>query len=111
MDLCRQCGSELGIGRFCTNCGHPVDQPPDAASSWRTDTAERPRVVDPVEPLPVSTVPGPARFRLFADEDDVSSDDTQRFAPVLPPPPPLATSPATIAEARPGGCRGWPVRS
>jgi hypothetical protein len=86
MDLCRQCGSELGIGRFCTNCGHPVDQPPDEASAWRTDTAERPRVVDPVQPLPVSTAPGPARFRLFADEDDALGDDTRQLAPVLPPP-------------------------
>ena len=92
MDLCRQCGSELGIGRFCTNCGHPVDQPPDETSLWRTDTAERPRVVDPVEPLPVTTVPGPARFSLFAD-DVVTTDETQQLAPILPPPPPVADEP------------------
>jgi hypothetical protein len=86
MDLCRQCGSELGIGRFCTNCGHPVDQPPDEQSTWRTDTAERPRVV---EPLPVPAVPGPARFRLFADDVE-TMDDTEQLVPVLPPPPPTS---------------------
>ena len=35
--LCAQCGHELGLGRYCTNCGLPVEQ-------WRTDTAERPPV-------------------------------------------------------------------
>lgn len=108
MDLCRQCGSELGIGRFCTNCGHPVDQPPDDGASWRTDTAERLRVADPVEPLPVSTVPGPARFRLFANEDDAPYDDTpyddtQRLAPVLPP---RHLVPIERREHR-GGPPGW----
>ncbi len=90
MDLCRQCGSELGIGRFCTNCGHPVGQPPDAPAAWRTDTAERPRIVEPVEPLPAPAVPGPARFPLFAD-DVVTTDRTERLSPVLPPPPPPVT--------------------
>jgi len=89
MDLCRQCGSELGIGRFCTNCGHPVDQPPDELSTWRTDTAERPRVV---EPPPVAAVPGSARFRLFADDVE-AMDDTEQLDPVLPPPLPLADEP------------------
>ncbi len=93
MDLCRQCGSELGIGRFCTNCGHPVDQPPDAPAPWRSDTAERPRVAEPVEPLPAPTVPAPARFPLFADDVD-ATDRTEQLSPVPPLPPPPTTGPA-----------------
>lgn len=27
MTTCARCGHELGIGRFCLNCGHPVGQP------------------------------------------------------------------------------------
>jgi hypothetical protein len=105
MDLCRQCGSELGVGRFCTNCGHPVGQPPDALSSWRTDTAERPRVVEPVEPLPVATVPGPARFPLFAD-DVVTPEQTQQLDRVLPPPPPVPDEPR-VPRGAPPAWVGW----
>lgn len=46
MDTCTQCGAELGAGRFCTNCGHPVTAPASAGESWRTDTAERLPVTD-----------------------------------------------------------------
>lgn len=51
MTTCARCGHELGIGRFCLNCGHPVGEPvpadeprfdvredaplPDQAPSWR----------------------------------------------------------------------------
>lgn len=28
MEFCTSCGDELGVGRFCTNCGHPIDAPP-----------------------------------------------------------------------------------
>lgn len=63
MEHCTRCDAELGLGRFCTNWGHPVSEP--YAGSWRTDTAERPRVV---VPPPASSVPGATRFPLFADE-------------------------------------------
>ena len=85
MDVCSQCGHELGIGRFCTNCGHPVGDrpladtspgpaspPPVQQADWRTDTAERPRAVPPSPPPPsappTATTPAPARYPLFADE-------------------------------------------
>jgi hypothetical protein len=64
------------VGRFCTNCGHPVDSPTDG-SDWRTDTAERsvPRRARTSEqsPAPPPLVPGPARVPPAA---------------VTPPPPP-----------------------
>lgn len=63
MEHCTRCDAELGLGRFCTNCGQPVSEA--YAGSWRTDTAERPRVVVP----PVAeSVPEATRFPLFADE-------------------------------------------
>ena len=68
MDPCEKCGAELGSGRFCGRCGHPV-----AAGAWRTDTAERPRVPvppAPVVPPPPPPAPEPSRFPLFADEVD-----------------------------------------
>ncbi len=30
MTSCVRCGHELGIGRFCLNCGHPVGEPAPA---------------------------------------------------------------------------------
>lgn len=27
METCARCGAELGVGRFCLNCGHPVGAP------------------------------------------------------------------------------------
>ncbi|MEJ7793927.1 MAG: zinc ribbon domain-containing protein [Nocardioides sp.] len=80
MDLCTQCGAELGIGRFCTNCGRPMSAPASIESS-RTDTAERQRVA---VPPPVPAVPEPARFPLYADEPALpaAEEPTALFAPV-----------------------------
>ncbi|GAA1475897.1 hypothetical protein GCM10009623_03430 [Nocardioides aestuarii] len=81
---CARCGAGLGDGRFCTSCGEPVD----TLADWRTDTAERPRVEAgpsaPAEPPTTATAPEPARFRLFADEDDEDDDHTEptRVVPV-----------------------------
>ena len=82
MPVCAQCGHEFDVGRFCTNCGHPIDAAPDAGLDlWRTDTAERAdtaepadtaerpagaaRVLPPPPPLPPDTSP---RYPLFADQ-------------------------------------------
>src|SRR5215213_5180368 len=41
MSTCARCGHELGVGRFCTNCGHPIGQPvPESEVLPRLD--ERP---------------------------------------------------------------------
>ena len=74
MALCARCGHHIkGIGRFCTNCGHPVDAPFDAQNSeeLRTDTAERPAIRENIAP-PAATVPPAARFPLYADEATVA---------------------------------------
>ena len=76
MPVCAQCGHEFDLGRFCTNCGHPVDAPVDEGLDfWRTDTAERP-AERAATPVPAAPAPAPppvptetsARFPLFADE-------------------------------------------
>jgi hypothetical protein len=78
MPVCAQCGHEFDLGRFCTNCGHPVDAPVDEGLDfWRTDTAERPAQTAPT-PLRDEAAPPPApapaqpdataRYPLFADQ-------------------------------------------
>ena len=86
MSSCTSCGHQLGVGRFCTNCGAPVDSsvpegnplstpvsrapPPD--DDWRTDTAERrlsaAAAADPRTPPSAVAPPPPPRYPLFADE-------------------------------------------
>ncbi len=87
MDFCTQCGAALGVGRFCTNCGHPVAEADAAAESWRTDTAERPRVT---VPPPVPSMPEPARFPLYADDAQRADEERTLWFPEEPatkPPP------------------------
>ncbi len=102
MDLCTRCGHELGIGRFCINCGHPVDVSRGGSDTdlgaWRTDTAERPRVTEPVVPPPVPERPEPPRFPLFAD------DAGPAVPVVLPPPPAVVQRPA---KGHRGGSPAW----
>jgi hypothetical protein len=78
MPVCAKCGHEFDVGRFCTNCGHPVDSPVETTDEslafWRTDTNERP--AEPAAPPPETTPPEPppvppdtsARYPLFADQ-------------------------------------------
>ena len=79
MSSCTSCGHQLGVGRFCTSCGAPVDAPGPGAvrvtgpaddGDWRTDTAERqPRVpADPRTPPAAAAPPPPPRYPLYADE-------------------------------------------
>ena len=94
MSVCTQCGHPLGVGRFCTNCGLPVDETGPvseevfAGDDWRTGTAERPAIGGPTEPTievgrpvlppPVTTSNEPPRYPLYADEavpEDIREDD------------------------------------
>lgn len=113
MDVCRQCGHELGIGRFCTNCGHPVaaDTPHAGTHTqrgeWRTDTAERPRAVPPPAPLAAPT-PAPARYPLFADEAPAGgASDTDTHTEVSPAPETLGRHRHVDESRRHGAAAGW----
>jgi hypothetical protein len=81
MSSCTACGHQLGVGRFCTNCGAPVDSStpdgtpvstPVTAGDWRTDTAERALLArppgDPRTPPAAVAPPPPPRYPLYADE-------------------------------------------
>jgi hypothetical protein len=107
MTSCASCGHQLGVGRFCTNCGAPVDfstpdgtpvgstvtaPPPD--DDWRTDTAERrlsQAAADPRTPPSAVAPPPPPRYPLFADE-------VQEYAPYGPL---ITTTPEATPEATP----------
>ncbi len=72
MSVCTQCGHELGVGRFCVNCGRPIDAASAAdappVDDWRTGTAERPVVRAGSEP----------RYPLYADEAHVTTTGSHR---------------------------------
>jgi hypothetical protein len=72
MSSCAACGHQLGVGRFCTNCGAPVDATRlPSSDDWRTDTAERRLTegsADPRTPPAAVAPPPPPRYPLFADE-------------------------------------------
>lgn len=94
MTTCARCSAALGVGRFCTNCGHRVG-------------AELPP--DPTTPRPVHEAPPPARFPLWADATgegptvppaDVPAEDPPTATiPVVADTPVVASTPAP----RPGG--------
>ena len=86
MSSCASCGHQLGVGRFCTNCGAPVDPSATAGPAagtptvsvpasavldedWHTDTAERRlSTADPRTPPAAVAPPPPPRYPLYADE-------------------------------------------
>jgi len=61
MDTCRNCHAELGIGRFCTNCGMPVG----GASPTDETMIVLPPVPPPPPPQPEPAPPG-HRGRIVA---------------------------------------------
>src|SRR3954468_18851611 len=115
MSSCTSCGHQLGVGRFCTNCGAPVDSStPDGTpvstpvtdGDWRTDTAERlpPAATDPRTPPAAAAPPPPPRYPL-------SAAGWVRYTPygplsptstAAPDPPPVHTGePEELQEAEP----------
>ena len=118
MKTCAACGHELGLGRFCTNCGRPVDS--QDGSDWRTDTAERqvPRRVSgpgqsptapPVVPGPgrvppaAVTPPPPPRYPLYADELALDTEESS-------PPTMAAAAPIITVDEQVGGHVDGPER-
>ncbi len=57
VDTCVRCGAELGVGRFCLNCGHPIGAPAPAVPR----TATTPTMVRPPadQPAPEAHEPEP----------------------------------------------------
>jgi len=117
MRFCVSCGHELGVGRFCTNCGRPIDRPVDRPvdDDWRTGTAERPAVPGPTAqptappppppptaPPPPPLTPPPPRFPLYADESSAAADAVHGAPGSGPPTATLpVVEPTTHRESRP----------
>lgn len=56
-----RCGAELGLGRFCLNCGHPVGQPLDEEEffPWRGEADPTQAVDDPARRRVPANAGGP----------------------------------------------------
>lgn len=103
---CTSCGHELGVGRFCTNCGRPVPgrhpeaaPAPGAPPAPVTERAPEPR--GPVVPPPVSQVPPAARYPLYADDAPTRTAPTVAARPVPPGPRPSGPPPSGPPPAGP----------
>lgn len=112
---CTSCGHELGIGRFCTNCGKPVPgrhpeavPAPDVSPRPATEPAPPTAVVPP----PVGQLPPSPRYPLFADAPPTAAAPGEPYPTVartsgattsLPP-----VSPPTVPQA-PSGRRSAPA--
>ena len=106
MTSCASCGHQLGVGRFCTNCGAPVESSSSvgapaasvpttgaptvsvpaagavAGDDWHTDTAERRlSAADPRTPPSAVAPPPPPRYPLYADEVVAPSAPAVEVAP------------------------------
>src|SRR3954447_25788747 len=108
MSSCTSCGAQLGVGRFCTNCGAPVDSSvpgstpvstPVTDGDWRTDTAERRRAsTDPRTPPTAVAPPPPQRSPLYAAE----VADYTPYGPLTgPPAPSRPAGPVVVREPEP----------
>ncbi|QBX54058.1 zinc ribbon domain-containing protein [Nocardioides seonyuensis] len=62
METCERCGAELGVGRFCLNCGHPVGAPVEDAEAFlpwiREDEPHDDHVAPHAPPAPEDTERG-----------------------------------------------------
>jgi hypothetical protein len=76
VDTCVRCGADLGVGRFCLNCGHPIGEPPPAAAPAASVA------VDPGPPTATEAPPEPTAFPVQA------ADPT----PVAPAPAPAGST-------------------
>lgn len=71
VDRCVSCGAELGVGRFCLNCGHPIGEPAPVASAppARVEPVALPVQAEPAPVSPPTPVPPPAPARPESDWD------------------------------------------
>lgn len=72
VDSCVSCGAELGVGRFCLNCGHPIGSPAPAPAPTPDPPLPPTALVEPVEPVAPVALP-------------VQAADPTPVAPTSPP--------------------------
>ncbi len=79
VDTCVACGAELGVGRFCLNCGHPIGAPAPAV------LVARDPATDQLAPdVPVDEAPDPDRDPEPSAVPVQAADPTP-VPPVSPP--------------------------
>jgi hypothetical protein len=84
------CGAELGVGRFCLNCGHPIGAPAPAPA--------------PAAPAPARPAPAPVPVEQQPIAPPVQAADPTPVAPTNPPDVPAeppVEPPAEAQEPRP----------
>lgn len=97
VDTCVSCGAELGVGRFCLNCGHPIGAPAPAPAPV------------PAPPAPVeSDVPDGPASGAASDPDDHHPDAP---APETATPAEPVTLPAGLPVQSADPVAGPPVIS
>ncbi len=94
VDTCVACGAELGVGRFCLNCGHRIgvpapvrlEQAPAPSSPTVTATAPAPERAAPPDDAPPQASDRAARPTAESPVDDGPAPGMDRSpAPVVPP--------------------------
>jgi hypothetical protein len=88
VDSCVSCGAELGVGRFCLNCGHPIGTPAPARA--RLAPAPVPVEQQPIAPPVQAADPTPVA--------PTSPPEVPVEGPTQPPPRP-PTRPTVRAPA------------
>ncbi|GAA5133370.1 hypothetical protein GCM10023339_68930 [Alloalcanivorax gelatiniphagus] len=125
VDRCVACGADLGVGRFCLNCGHPIGAPApvrEAAPAEPPSTAvapDDPKTVDeppaehaiapPVQaadPTPVAPTSPPDLPAEPDEPDDRTTGTTTATARALGP----TTEPATEPDPGPDDASPPPPR-
>lgn len=101
VDTCVACGAELGVGRFCLNCGHRIGTPAPARPE---PPASAPPPVAVAPPAPAA--PGPDATTDDADSPEPRagpSDASPRPDPAAPPvvPPVQAADPVAVPVTGP----------
>ena len=111
MAVCTQCGHELGVGRFCVNCGHPIDAPatvPPVPPASGTDTGSF-RHIGPRPPRRAPWLPwlaaalvllllaGGGTWLLLGDDDPPSSA-SETPTPSAPTPRKPSSEPTASEE-------------
>lgn len=117
---CTSCGHELGVGRFCTNCGKPVPgRHPEAVPASDVSpppvTERAPAPPTAVVPPPVGQLPPSPRYPLFADAPPPAAAPVEPYPTVMRPPDGAGTtslppvSPPTVPQGDPDRrpAAGW----
>jgi hypothetical protein len=91
------CGAELGVGRFCLNCGHPIGAPAPASARPRLAPAPVPVEQQPIAPPVQAADPTPVAPTSAPDLPDEGSEPP----PEPPSEPPFEPPSVPFAPARP----------